>query len=47
MQLHGAIGMTDEYLVGRYVKRLALACTLFGGLEEQLEELAALALDTH
>ena len=47
VQLHGAIGMTDEYQVGRYVKRLALACTLFGGLEEQLEELAALALDTH
>ena len=45
VQLHGAIGMTDEYQVGRYVKRLALACTLFGGLEEQLEELAALALD--
>ena len=47
VQLHGAIGMTDEYQVGRYVKRLALACTLFGGLEEQLEELAALALDGH
>ena len=45
VQLHGAIGMTDEYQVGRYVKRLALACTLFGALEEQLEELAALALD--
>ena len=45
VQLHGAIGMTDEYHVGRYVKRLALACTLFGALEEQLEELAALALD--
>ncbi len=47
VQLHGAIGMTDEYQVGRYVKRLALACSLFGGVEEQLEELAALALDTH
>lgn len=46
VQLHGAIGMTDEYQVGRYVKRLALACTLFGGLEEHLEKLAALALDT-
>ena len=45
VQLHGAIGMTDEYQVGRYVKRLALACALFGGLEEQLEDLAALALD--
>ena len=45
VQLHGAIGMTDEYQVGRYVKRLALACTVFGALEEQLEELAALALD--
>ena len=47
VQLHGAIGMTDEYQVGRYVKRLALACALFGALEEQLEELAGLALDTH
>lgn len=44
VQLHGAIGMTDEYIVGQYVKRLASACTLYGGAEEHLETLAALVL---
>lgn len=40
VQLHGAIGMTDEYLVGHYVKRLAAACTLFGAIEQQYARLA-------
>ncbi len=31
VQQHGAIGMTDEYTVGQYVKRLTLACALYGG----------------
>ena len=39
-QLHGAIGMTEEYAVGKFIKRLALASTLYGGVEFQLERLA-------
>lgn len=30
IQLHGGIGMTDEYIVGRYLKRLHVADALFG-----------------
>lgn len=44
VQLHGAIGMTQEYVLGQFVKRLALACTLYGGLEMHLERLAAVSL---
>ena len=40
VQLHGAIGMTEEYAVGKFIKRLALASTLYGGVESQLEQLA-------
>lgn len=40
VQLHGAIGMTDEYIVGAYVKRLAAACNLFGAVEQQYARLA-------
>jgi butyryl-CoA dehydrogenase len=45
VQLHGAIGMTQEYVVGAFVQRLALACTWFGSATMQLERLAALTLD--
>ena len=45
VQLHGAIGMTQEYQLGHYVKRLAVGCTLYGGVEEHLGKLAALSLD--
>ena len=30
IQLHGGIGMTDEYIVGHYLKRLHVADALFG-----------------
>ena len=43
--MHGAIGMTQEHALGQYFKRLALACTLYGGLEQQRERLAAISLD--
>jgi len=46
IQMHGAIGMTDEYVMGRYVKHLALASRQLGDHESQLEQLAALCLDT-
>ena len=42
VQLHGAIGMTDEYLIGAYVKHLAVSHTLFGDAEQHLECLAGL-----
>ena len=40
VQLHGAIGMTDEYVLGAYVKTLALAHSLFGDAEQHLERMA-------
>ena len=43
VQLHGAIGMTEEYAVGKFIKRLALASTLYGGVESQLERLAGVS----
>jgi len=36
VQMHGAIGMTDEFVVGRYVKRLLVNEQLFGGDEMHL-----------
>jgi len=45
VQLHGAIGMTQEGPVGQFVKRLATACTVYGSAESHLEALARLALD--
>lgn len=46
VQLHGAIGMTQEYAVGQYVKRLAAASILYGTEEFQLEQLAELSFGT-
>lgn len=40
IQLHGAIGMTEEYAIGRYVRRLALAASLYGDAHHHLERLA-------
>ncbi|CAG4918932.1 acyl-CoA dehydrogenase family protein [Paraburkholderia gardini] len=45
VQLHGAIGMTQEYTLGHFVKRLAAASTLYGGAEYQLEQLASTVVD--
>ena len=39
VQLHGAIGMTDEYVVGQCYKRLAAAANLFGDEGWHLERL--------
>lgn len=44
IQLHGAIGMTEEYTIGRYVRRLALAASLFGDTHHHLKRLADLSL---
>jgi butyryl-CoA dehydrogenase len=42
VQLHGAIGMTDEYQVGHAYKRLAAFANLFGDAPWHLQRLAAL-----
>ncbi|WP_297721577.1 acyl-CoA dehydrogenase family protein [Limnohabitans sp. Rim8] len=46
VQLHGAIGMTQEYEVGAYVKRLALAVNLYGDATFHLERVACSSLDS-
>jgi len=40
VQLQGAIGMTDEYQLGAYIKHLAVSHTLFGDSEQQFERIA-------
>ena len=45
VQLHGAIGMTQAYALGPFVKRLALACAWHGSAESHLAQLAAASLD--
>lgn len=46
VQLHGAIGMTQEYEIGAYVKRLALAANLYGDATFHLERVACSSLDS-
>lgn len=36
IQVSGGIGMTEEYRLGHFYKRLHVAATLFGGAEQQL-----------
>lgn len=42
IQMHGGIGMTDEYALGAYVKRLLVNETLFGDTDYHLERYSAL-----
>ena len=44
IQLHGAIGMTEEYVIGAYVRRMALATSLYGDAHFHLDRLAGLSL---
>lgn len=44
IQLHGAIGMTEEYQLGAYVRRLALFARAHGDEPEQLERVARTSL---
>lgn len=39
IQLHGGIGMTEEYVIGHYYRRLMLLETLFGGAGVHLDRL--------
>lgn len=47
VQMHGAIGMTDEYLLSHYVKYLATTQILFGDEQLHLERLAAVEDQLH
>jgi alkylation response protein AidB-like acyl-CoA dehydrogenase len=42
VQLHGGIGVTDEYIVGHLFKRLATAGLLFGNTDFHLQQFASL-----
>ncbi|MER9250073.1 acyl-CoA dehydrogenase family protein [Mesorhizobium sp. M0590] len=42
IQLHGGIGMTMEYSIGHYFKRVVMIDTLFGDADHHLRRLAAL-----
>jgi pimeloyl-CoA dehydrogenase small subunit len=42
IQLHGGIGMTMEYKVGHYFKRVTMIDTMFGDADHHLAELARL-----
>jgi len=41
IQLHGGIGMTEEYAVGHYLRRVTLIDQLFGDADAQASRLAA------
>lgn len=41
IQLHGGIGVTEEYMVGHFYKRAVLAKGLFGGVDYHLSRFAA------
>ncbi|MCA3213842.1 MAG: hypothetical protein ING39_00270 [Burkholderiales bacterium] len=42
VQLHGALGVTDEHAVAGYFRRMAVISRLFGGTERQLSRYRAL-----
>ena len=42
VQLHGGVGMTMEYAIGHYFKRLTMIELEFGGLDFHLDRLSAL-----
>jgi alkylation response protein AidB-like acyl-CoA dehydrogenase len=47
IQLHGGVGMTDEYVVGHYFKRLIAIEKAFGDTDYHLKRLARTYLDSH
>jgi len=40
VQMHGGVGMTDEYDIGLYLKRIRVAQELFGDTHFHMEEIA-------
>ena len=43
VQMHGGIGMTDEYDIGLYMKRHRVLAELFGDADFHADRLARLA----
>jgi len=41
IQLHGGIGVTEEYAVGHYFRRLTLIDNSFGSVQHHLQQIAA------
>ena len=46
IQLHGGIGMTDEYVAGHYFKRLTMIDQSFGDVDHHLDRFAEVTLPT-
>jgi alkylation response protein AidB-like acyl-CoA dehydrogenase len=44
IQLHGGIGMTDEYAAGHYFKRLTMIDQTFGDTDYHLDRFAEVSL---
>jgi pimeloyl-CoA dehydrogenase small subunit len=44
IQLHGGIGMTDEYVAGHYFKRLTMIDQTFGDVDHHLDRFAEVSL---
>ena len=44
IQLHGGIGMTEEYKVGHYFKRLTMIAQMFGDEDYHLDRFAEVTL---
>ncbi|NNE58394.1 MAG: acyl-CoA dehydrogenase [Hellea sp.] len=42
VQMHGGVGMTDEYDIGLYLKRIRVAQELFGDANYQMEQIATM-----
>ncbi|MGO7172156.1 acyl-CoA dehydrogenase family protein [Rhizobium leguminosarum] len=45
IQLHGAMGMVEDNLIGKYFKRICVVFGQKGGLDEQLDMLSSLKFD--
>ena len=43
VQLHGAMGVVEEHMIGQYFKRLTVISKLFGTIDQQLDQLSAVA----
>jgi len=43
IQMHGGIGMTEEYAIGRFAKRIAMSDHLFGDTDHHLEQFISLS----
>lgn len=43
VQMHGGVGMTDEYAIGLYMKRARVLCELFGDADFHADQVARIA----